>query len=232
MSPTPALSSLAFALALALAVVPPPAAAAAPCYAPYPGPSRTLETPCSSVVASGGGVEVRDYSVSEKNTTIIENEGMRSQYDEAVAMGAAGVFGYFTGNNSLGTDISNARTVPLLVHPIEAGVWDVLMALSPSLYPSVYPPEGVPAPTGSAVGTNLGLATGLVAARHVRLLAPAQEADFVACGAALRAALPKIAQGAFKVFEQGYYTPTYAYFYAQAEKKDFDVECWAEVERA
>jgi hypothetical protein len=30
--------------------------------------------------------------------------------------------------------------VPLLVHPIEAGVWDVEMALAPSLFPSPLPP--------------------------------------------------------------------------------------------
>jgi len=184
------------------------------------------------VVASGGGVEVRDYGTFAANTTIIEHEGMRSQYNPAVAMGAAGVFGYFAVNNSAGTDLSSARTVPLLVHPIEVGVWDVLMALAPSLYPSAYPPEGVPAPTDVAVATNFGLATGLVAARHVRLSAAATEADFAACGAALREALPNIAKGAFRVFEQGYYTPTYAYYYAQAEKKTFDIECWAEVERA
>ena len=46
------------------------------------------------------------------------------------------------------------------------------------------------------------------------------------------AALPGVAKGAFRVFEQGYYTPAYAYFYAEAEKKDFDVECWVEVEQA
>ena len=28
--------------------------------------------------------------------------------------------------------------------PIEAGVWDVQMALAPSLFPSPLPPEGVP----------------------------------------------------------------------------------------
>ena len=147
-------------------------------------------------------------------------------------MGAAGVFGYFSGNNSAGTDLSNARSVPLLVHPIYPTVWNVLMALAPSLYPSVSPPDGVPAPTNSADGTNFGLATGLVAAHHVQLSAPAREADFKACGVALRAALPKVAKGAFRVFEQGYFTPTYAYFYAQAEKKAFDIECWVEVERA
>lgn len=122
-----------------------------------------LETPCSSVVASGSGVEVRDYGAS--------------------------------------------------------------------LYPSPFPPEGVPAPTNyPTVATNIELATGLVAARHVQLSAPAREADFEACVAALRAALPGVAKGAFRVFEEGFYTPAYAYFYAEAEKKDFDVECWVEVE--
>lgn len=108
------------------------------------------------------------------------------------------------------------------------------MALAPSRFPSPMPPEGVPAPLNdpTTVGTNLGLATGLVAAFHVRLAAPAREADFEACVAALRAALPGVGSGAYRVFERGYYTPAYAYFYAEAEQTDFDIECWAEVERA
>jgi len=232
---------LALALALALAPVLSAAAAAAvpaappkaPCYAPYAGLSRTLETPCSSVVASGAGVEVRDYSAAMKNASIIAREGDASDFDAAVGAGAFGVFGYFSVNNSAGTDLSNARTVPLIVHPIEPGAWNVEMALAPSLYPSVSPPDGVPAPTDyPTVGTNFGLETGLVAARHERLRVPARQADFEACGAALRAALPQVANGAFRVLEQAYYTPTFAYFYAQAEKKTFDIECWVEVERA
>ena len=83
-----------------------------------------------------------------------------------------------SGNNSAGTDLSRARTVPLLVHPIEAGVWDVEMALAPSLFPSPLPPEGVPAPADPpTVGTNFGLETGLVAAFAVLLPKPAAEAD-------------------------------------------------------
>jgi len=229
----PRLLLLALLAAAAMVAANGPAAAPpkAPCYAPYKGLSRTLETPCSSVVASGSGVEVRDYSASTKNTTLLAREGNAPGFDAAVGAGAAGVFGYFAGNNSAGKDLSAARTVPLLVHPLEPGAWNVEMALAPSLYPSPSPPEGVPAPTNyPTVATNIELATGLVAARHVRLTAPAREADFAACVAALRAALPGVANGAFRVFEEGYYTPAYAYFYAEAEKKDFDVECWVEVE--
>ena len=234
----PAPSSPALFCLIALSFASPPAAAAAappsaPCYAPYKGLSRSLETPCSAVVASGGGVEVRSYGAYARNTTVIACEGNAASYDAAVAAGAAGVFGYFSGNNSAGTDLSRARTVPLLVHPIEAGVWDVEMALAPSLFPSPLPPEGVPAPADPpTVGTNFGLETGLVAAFAVLLSKPAAEADFTLCGQALRTALPGVANGAFRVLEAGYYTPTYAYFYGQAEKRTFQIECWVEVEQA
>ena len=210
------------------------AAAAAPCYAPYAGLSRKLETPCSSVEASGAGVEVRNLGAFAGNTSVIENEGNAPTFDAAVAAGAAGVFGYFAGNNSLSKDLLSARSVPLLVHPIEQGAWSVEMALAPSKFPSPQPPEGVPAPTQyPTVATDLELETGLIAAFHVRLAAPAREADFEACVAELRASLPKVAGGAYRVLESGaYFTPTYAYFYAEDEKKTFDVECWVEVERA
>ena len=228
-------SSLAAAAAAAAAAAVATTAAApppkAPCYAPYAGLSRKLETPCSSVAASGSGVEVRDYGASAKNTSIILNEGDAADFGAAVSAGAAGVFGYFAGNNSAGTDLSNARTVPLLVHPIEPGAWVVEMALAPSLYPSPHPPEGVPAPAYPTDASNFELATGLVAAFHVRLSAPASEADFESCVAALRAALPGVAKGAYRVLETAFFTPTYAYFYAEAEKKAFDIECWLEVEQ-
>ena len=223
--------ALLAAAAAAAAAAPP----SAPCYAPYKGLSRTLETPCSAVLASGGGVEVRSYGQYAGNTTVIAREGDAAGFDAALAAGAAGVFGYFVGNNSLGTDLTRARTVPLLVHPIEAGTWDVEMALAPSLFPSPDPPLGVPAPTAyPTVATVFNFATGLIAAFPLLLAAPATEADFQLCLGALRAALPGVGNGAFRVFEAGYYTPTYAYFYGEAEKKNtfFQVECWVEVEQA
>ena len=222
----------ALALADSLRAAAPAAPPKAPCHAPYPGLSRKFETPCSAVVASGRGVEVRNYGAYAANTSVIACEGDASAFDAAVAAGAAGVFGYFGGNNSAAKDLLSARTVPLLVHPIEQGIWNVEMALAPSKIPSPQPPEGVPAPQYPTVATDLVLETGLVAAFYVRLPAPAREADFKTCVAALRAELPQVAGGAYRVLELGYYTPTYAYFYAEAEKTTFDVECWVEVEKA
>jgi hypothetical protein len=219
------------ALALTLAA-PPAAPPSAPCYAPYSGLSRTLETPCSRTLASGGGVEVREYGAFAANTSVIALEAAAAGFDAAVTAGARGLFEYFLGNNSRGEEITRARTVPLLVHPTQAGAWSVEMALAPSLFPSAQPPEGVPAPVYPTEATDFGLATGLIAAFPVLLPAPAREADFKFCVDALRAMLPSVAKGAYRVLETGLFTPSYAYYYGEAEKRTYEIECWVEVEKA
>ena len=226
------------ALALDRAQPPgPPAAAAAGaaprrCYAPYPSTaSRRFETPCFDVLASGGGVDVRGYTALA-NASIVHADIAKGEGFENAIFAFAYVADYFSGNNFEKQNISTARTTPLLVLPDSRAfesLWSTAMAIEPSRFLN---PTRVPAPANNPLVdvntfSDLGLTT--VAALHVRLAKPAAEPDYKACGKALLAALPGVAAGRFTYDATSYWSPSYAFYYAEAEANEFDIECWVGV---
>jgi hypothetical protein len=238
-----------FALAAAAAAAAGLAAAASPspspspakrkrCHGPYPGFSRAFEEVCWDVLATSadGSVEVRDYTRDVNASFVLSTLPKQDGNFDNALYAFLNIVDYFEGpGNFENRNISFARTVPLFVLPgtrVSDPLWVTMMAVSPTRFPDPY---RVPAPANNAPVNVYSLGRfeqAPVAARHVRLARAAVEADFVACGKALAAALPGVAGGRWTVAELGYWSPAYAFFYGQDETTAFDIECWAQVQEA
>jgi len=183
------------------------------------------------MLASSDGIEVRDLGLDLNVSIVIAEQGKKYGYENAL-FAFAYIADYFGGDNFEKQNISYARTVPLLVLPssrLNNPSWVTAMAVAPSHF---HDPRRVPGPTNNAqyeVDTFADLQLTPIAARHVKLAAAATEADFVACVVALRAALPGVASGRFVYDAEGYWSPTYAFFYGEAEETNFDIECWVSI---
>ena len=207
------------------------AAPAAKCHAPYGSYAKRLESVCYDVIVAGAGVEVR--SVRAANVSAVSNTLDATFGSFASALFSFGVLAdYFGGDNLARRNISFARTSPLVVLPNRTAdpSWAVAMAIAPSRFPD---PLKVPAPVSGAANVSVfplsrDLAAPL-AARHEQLPAPASQADFEQCVADLVAALPNVDNGRFAYDPQGFWSPTFSFFYGTDEFKTFDIECWVQV---
>jgi hypothetical protein len=215
-------------IAIAVAGLAASASAQVRCFAGYPtAASKAFETPCYDILADDGGVVVRSYGALA-NASIVHSDIAKGEGYENALFAFAYVADYFSGNNFEKQNISTARTTPLFVLPPRGfePLWVTAMAIQPTRFRD---PARVPAPANNPlvdVNTFSDLALTTIASQHVRLAKPAAQADFKACGKALLAALPGIAAGRFTYDATSYWSPSFAFYYGEAETKEFDIECW------
>ncbi len=195
-----------------------------PCFNPL---NPSFETPCFSTLYTNksASLSVRQYGVLPNVVSVQAAQEEDETFEQAVGSAAYFIFCYFAGDNEGSVNLTNGRTVPLMVRPPapqRGDSWIVDDAVATSAYPN---PDALPSPlTPEAVLTPFTRTT--IAARPASKGTLPDEDDFKACGAELVAALEGTP---FRAVADGVWSPTYALYYTRDALPPYAYECWTEV---